>query len=80
MNIILCSAPALFLVLLKGTGAVGTISNILPRAVIQILLGLPFHDGRFLGIHDMAPLSSVVSAGPSGRSIWKFLSEEVSVL
>ena len=48
MNIILF-APALFLLLLKATGIVGTVMNIVLCAVIQVLLGLPFMMEDFWG-------------------------------
>ena len=69
MNIILF-APALFLLLLKATGIVGTISNILLCAVIQVLLGLPFMMEDFWGyINGSFELGRVQV---HGRSIGSF--------
>merc|ERR1711907_374109 len=77
MNIILF-APALFLLLLKGTGIVGTISNILLCAVIQVLLGLPFMMEDFWGyINGSFELGRVFKFKWTVN--WKFLSEEVFV-
>lgn len=77
MNIILF-APALFLLLLKGTGIVGTVMNILLCAVIQILLGLPFMMEDFWGyINGSFELGRVFKFKWTVN--WKFLSEEVFV-
>ena len=77
MNIILF-APALFLLLLKSTGFLGTICNILLCAIIQVLLGLPFMMTDFWGyINGSFELGRVFKFKWTVN--WKFLTEEFFV-